>query len=250
MIRAPYPGQAQVAVATDHLIDLQTVNVPEGGTTVHLRTSAAWGGGAYVLVSVIQPRDPVASPKPRRALGLIFVKLEPKGRKLTVEIGSTSLTLRELLVGDVGEGVAPPELQRFIEALTRAGLLAVPQCVVTARREGVEAEDIDGRPVDREHISIAAPRDQGRRAERPSQRGYLALECVHAPVGSRVAPEHFDEMIVGHAWMPSSFEIRMSLPFTPIVTMSSRLALLVRSEPCVSQFNPRFADRNTLLAAA
>jgi hypothetical protein len=121
-----------------------------------------------------------------------LVRGEPRLRQ------SCDVTLRELLVGDVGEGVAPPELQRFIEALTRAGLLAVPQCVVTARREGVEAEDIDGRPVDREHISIAAPRDQGRRAERPSQRGYLALECVHAPVGSRVAPEHFDEMIVGH----------------------------------------------------
>jgi hypothetical protein len=59
-----------------------------------------------------------------------------------------------------------------------------------------------------------------------------------------------NEMMVGHAWMPSSLAIRMSLPFRPIVTMSSRLALLVRSVPAVSQFKPRLADRNTLLAAA
>src|ERR1700704_537964 len=59
-----------------------------------------------------------------------------------------------------------------------------------------------------------------------------------------------NEMIVGHAWMPSSLEMRMSLPLTPIVTMSSRLALVVRSAPTVSQFNPRLDERNTLLPAA
>lgn len=87
-LKPPYAGQAQVAVATDRLIDLKTVTVGENGTTVRLKTSAAWGGGAYIMVSVIQPRDPVASPKPRRALGLVYVPLDPKGRKLTVELGT------------------------------------------------------------------------------------------------------------------------------------------------------------------
>lgn len=86
--KAPYAGEAQIAVATDRLIDFQTVPVGEDGRTVKLKTSAAWGGGAYVLVSVIQPRDPVASPKPRRALGLVYVPLDPKGRKLDVDIGT------------------------------------------------------------------------------------------------------------------------------------------------------------------
>ena len=42
------------------------VPVGVGGTTVRLKSTAAWGGGAYVLVSVIQPRDPASTPKPRR----------------------------------------------------------------------------------------------------------------------------------------------------------------------------------------
>jgi len=87
-IKSPYAGEAQVAVATDRVIDFRTFIVPAGGTTLRLKTSAAWGGGAYVLVSVVQPRDPVATPKPRRALGLIYVPLDPKGRKLTVELGT------------------------------------------------------------------------------------------------------------------------------------------------------------------
>ncbi|MEO8113726.1 MAG: MG2 domain-containing protein, partial [Phenylobacterium sp.] len=55
-LKAPFAGEAQIAVATDRLIDLKTVSLGEKGTTVRLKTNAAWGGGAYVLVSVIQPR--------------------------------------------------------------------------------------------------------------------------------------------------------------------------------------------------
>jgi len=85
-LKPPYAGEAQIAVATDRLIDFKTVSVSEKGTTVRLKTDGAWGGGAYVMVSVIQPRDPVASPKPRRALGLVYVPLDPKRRKLEVSL--------------------------------------------------------------------------------------------------------------------------------------------------------------------
>ncbi len=87
-LKAPYAGEAQVAVATDRLIDFKTLSVGKDGASLKLKTSAAWGGGAYVLVSVIQPRDPASSPKPRRALGLVYVPLDPKNRKLTVDLGT------------------------------------------------------------------------------------------------------------------------------------------------------------------
>ncbi len=85
-LKPPYAGEAQIAVATDRLIDFKTVTVGKGGTTVRLKTDGTWGGGAYILVSVIQPRDPVSSPKPKRALGLIYVALDPQSRKLTVAL--------------------------------------------------------------------------------------------------------------------------------------------------------------------
>ena len=87
-LKPPYAGEAQIAVATDRLIDFQTVSVGKNGTTVRLKTDGSWGGGAYVMVSVMQPRDPVASPKPRRALGLVYVPLDPKDRKLSVELAT------------------------------------------------------------------------------------------------------------------------------------------------------------------
>ncbi|MCC7266108.1 MAG: alpha-2-macroglobulin family protein [Caulobacteraceae bacterium] len=89
-LKPPYAGEAQIAVATDRLIDFKTVSVGEKGATVRLPTSAAWGGGAYVMVTVVQPRDPVASPKPRRALGLIYIPLDPKKRKLEVELATAT----------------------------------------------------------------------------------------------------------------------------------------------------------------
>jgi uncharacterized protein YfaS (alpha-2-macroglobulin family) len=90
-IEAPFAGQAEVAVATDRLITSKSVRVPKGGTTVRLKADAEWGGGAYVLATVVQPRDPAASPKPRRALGLVYVPLEPRGRKLAVALQNPPL---------------------------------------------------------------------------------------------------------------------------------------------------------------
>jgi hypothetical protein len=87
-LKAPYAGEAQVAVATDHVIDFKTLSVGKAGATLRLKSSDLWGGGAYVLVTVIQPRDPVSSPRPHRALGLVYVPLDPKGRKLSVDIAT------------------------------------------------------------------------------------------------------------------------------------------------------------------
>ncbi len=85
-IDAPFAGEAQVVVATDRLIAARSITVPKDGATVRLRADASWGAGAYVMVTVVQPRDPVSSPKPRRALGLVYVPLDPPGSKLIVSL--------------------------------------------------------------------------------------------------------------------------------------------------------------------
>jgi uncharacterized protein YfaS (alpha-2-macroglobulin family) len=87
-IQAPFAGEAEVAVASDHVIALHTVAVPAGGTTLRLKTTGEWGGGAYLLVSVMQPRDPATAPKPRRALGVVYVPLKPKGQVLGVALSA------------------------------------------------------------------------------------------------------------------------------------------------------------------
>ncbi len=87
-VEAPFAGEAEVAVATDRLITSRSVHVGADGATVRLKADAEWGGGAYVMITVVQPRDPVSSPKPRRALGLVYIPLDPPGRKLTVAVAT------------------------------------------------------------------------------------------------------------------------------------------------------------------
>ncbi|MBA4793536.1 MAG: alpha-2-macroglobulin family protein [Phenylobacterium sp.] len=87
-LKPPYAGEVQVAVATDRVLDFRTLTVGDNGATVRFKSDASWGGGAYVLVTVIQPRDPVKTPRPRRAMGLVYVPLEPEGRKLEVDLGT------------------------------------------------------------------------------------------------------------------------------------------------------------------
>ncbi len=87
-IRPPYAGEAQIVVATDRVIETRTVRVSPEGTNVDLPVSAAWGSGAYVLVTVMTPRDPVNLPVPRRAVGVAYVPVDMGGRTLEVIAGA------------------------------------------------------------------------------------------------------------------------------------------------------------------
>ena len=86
-IRPPYAGEAQIVVATDRVIETRTVRVSSDGTTVNLPVTAEWGAGAYVLVTVMTPRDPVNLPVPRRAIGVAYVPVDVGARTLDVAVG-------------------------------------------------------------------------------------------------------------------------------------------------------------------
>ena len=87
-IRPPYAGEAQIVVATDRVIETRTVHVDSDGATIDLPVTAEWGSGAYVLVTVMTPRDPVNLPVPRRAVGVAYVPVDMGERTLQVEAGA------------------------------------------------------------------------------------------------------------------------------------------------------------------
>jgi alpha-2-macroglobulin len=86
-IRPPYPGEAQIVVATDRVIETRTVRVDADGAVIDLPVTAEWGSGAYVLVTVMTPRDPVNLPVPRRAIGVAYVPVDMGQRTLEVVAG-------------------------------------------------------------------------------------------------------------------------------------------------------------------
>ncbi|HVB15880.1 MAG TPA: MG2 domain-containing protein, partial [Stellaceae bacterium] len=55
-IKAPFAGEAEVAIAADRVLSLRSVNLPAEGTTVEIPVDAAWGSGVYALVSAYRPQ--------------------------------------------------------------------------------------------------------------------------------------------------------------------------------------------------
>jgi alpha-2-macroglobulin len=93
-IRPPYAGEAQIVVATDRVVETRTVRVSPEGTNVDLPVSAAWGSGAYILVTVMTPRDPVNLPVPRRAVGVAYAAVDVGARTLEVVAGEGLANVR------------------------------------------------------------------------------------------------------------------------------------------------------------
>ena len=82
----PYDGEAQIVVATDRILSVQTRTVTADGARVSLPVTDAWGEGAYVMVNVYSPRDPILAAKPRRAVGVAYVETDVSRRTFDVSI--------------------------------------------------------------------------------------------------------------------------------------------------------------------
>jgi uncharacterized protein YfaS (alpha-2-macroglobulin family) len=88
-----FAGTALVMVIDNRVIAMQAVEVPEGGTTVPLDVTDAWGPGAYVTAILYRPADAAEKRMPSRALGLAFADVEPGDRKLDVTLETPDVTL-------------------------------------------------------------------------------------------------------------------------------------------------------------
>ena len=82
-IAAPFGGQATLLVLSDRVQSLRNVPVGERGTDVDVPVGADWGAGAYVAVHVFRPAAD-ARARPQRAIGLVWIGVDPGARKLPV----------------------------------------------------------------------------------------------------------------------------------------------------------------------
>jgi uncharacterized protein YfaS (alpha-2-macroglobulin family) len=127
-IRPPYAGEAQIVVATDRVIETRTVRVDSDGTTIDLPVTAEWGSGAYVLVTVMTPRDPVNLPVPRRAIGVAYVGVDMGSRTLQVSAGEGLQNVRprtRIVVPVTVRGAPAGERVRVAIAMVDEGILNI-----------------------------------------------------------------------------------------------------------------------------
>jgi uncharacterized protein YfaS (alpha-2-macroglobulin family) len=127
-ILPPYAGEAEIVIATDRVIETRSLSVPEDGAEISFTVSEEWGAGAYAMVSVFTPRDPVAQPRPRRAVGVMYLPVDMSSRTFEINLNAPELARpRGELVLDIeadgplsgGSWVTVAAVDEGILALTR-----------------------------------------------------------------------------------------------------------------------------------
>ncbi len=84
----PYDGDAQIVVATDRILTVETRPVSAEGTRITLPVTSEWGEGAYLMVNVYTARDPVLDAKPRRAVGVAYAPVNMAERTFNLTISA------------------------------------------------------------------------------------------------------------------------------------------------------------------
>lgn len=124
----PYAGEAEIVIASDHVIETRSITIPQEGAELSFRVTEEWGAGAYAMVSLFTPRHPVDQPAPRRAVGLAYLPVDTGDRTFDVSLDvperilpHQTLDLAVSLDGPVREGafLTIAAVDEGILALTR-----------------------------------------------------------------------------------------------------------------------------------
>ncbi len=84
-------GKATIAVISDRVAHLETVDLPADGANIRLKVSADWGPGAYLVALAHRPLDAQQKRMPGRALGLSWFSIGADQRKLALDLGAPQL---------------------------------------------------------------------------------------------------------------------------------------------------------------
>ncbi|MGL5446031.1 MAG: alpha-2-macroglobulin family protein, partial [Rhabdaerophilum sp.] len=84
-------GKATLAVISDRITHLETVDLPAEGANFPIKVSADWGPGAYIVALAHRPLDASQKRMPGRAIGLSWFTIGAEARKLNVELGAPAL---------------------------------------------------------------------------------------------------------------------------------------------------------------
>ncbi len=215
-VKAPFAGQAEVAIAGDKIFAMRSIDLPAEGTTIDIPIDAAWGAGAYALVSAYRPQpapgQPGVAPSrgPGRAVGVAWLGIDAAPRTLTVSLSAPDVARPRGPV-DVPvkvTGLAAGEeayltLAAVDEAVLKLTDFASPapqQYYLGKRRLGVELRDVYGRLIDPRAGGIGVLRSGGDQFAKRSVAGLpdksSRVVALYSGIvrldGSGVATVHFD----------------------------------------------------------
>ena len=120
-----FAGKATLAVVTDRVADIRTIDIAEGGATATIPVKAEWGASAYLVVLAHRPMDTQAKRLPGRAIGLSWFQIGKAERTLALNLGAPDLVrpLSTLSLPVKVEGMKPGEEAYVTLAAVDVGIL-------------------------------------------------------------------------------------------------------------------------------
>lgn len=177
-VKAPFTGEAEVAIASDHVISLRAVSLPADGATIDIPVDAGWGNGAYALVSAYRAQGttpPIAgktAPRgPARAVGVAWLGIDAAARTLAVSLAAPDVVrprgpvdIPVKVAGlDPGEEayVTLAAVDEAVLKLTDFASPAPEKYYFGKERLGVELRDLYGRLIDPRANGVGVLRSGG-----------------------------------------------------------------------------------------
>ncbi len=84
-LRAPFAGEALIAIATDRVLSTRIVSLPAEGKVIEIDVDPEWGAGAYVLASAFRPGKEQER-GPGRAVGVAWLAVDSVPRTIQVQM--------------------------------------------------------------------------------------------------------------------------------------------------------------------
>ena len=183
-IASRFAGTATVAIVSESLNALTTLDLKEGDTTTAVPVKGNWGAGAYAVVLAYRPLDKAANRMPGRAIGLAWFAIDPQAHGLDVRLAAPAKARPRgpLTIPLEIKGLASGEEARVTVAAVDAGILSLthyeapdPRGYFFGQRQlSTEIRDLYGLLIDGMQGSRGAIRSGGDAApelggERPNQ---------------------------------------------------------------------------------
>ncbi len=178
-VKAPFAGEAELAIASDKIVSMRSFTLPEGGTTLDFPVDASWGsGGVYALVTAYRPPVPpvaggngTSARGPGRAVGVAWIGVDPAPLALGVTLSGPDVvrprapaTVPVKVAGLAAGEEAYVTLAAVDEAVLKLTDFENPapaNYFYGKRKLGVELRDLYGRLIDPHAGAIGVLRSGG-----------------------------------------------------------------------------------------
>jgi uncharacterized protein YfaS (alpha-2-macroglobulin family) len=172
-VKAPFAGEATLAIASDRVLSWRAFSLPAGGATLEIPVDSGWGSGVYALVSAYRPSDAPGPQQrgPGRAVGVAWLGIDSSPRTLGVTLAGPAVArprspveIPVKVTGLAAGEEAYVTLAAVDEAVLKLTEFASPtpeKYYFGKRQLGVELRDLYGRLIDARANAVGVLRSGG-----------------------------------------------------------------------------------------